>query len=184
MTPPRMIRAVLGALVAFVVLLGFPLQAGAASQQQAAQVVTYDASGAQEFVDAVNQGAQIWNESVKNVRFEPANGGQADLTVLADDGWPRAQPDGLGAGTIWMGRQAVNEGHDTLRIAAHEMGHILGLPDRRTGVCEELMSGHSAGTECKNPRPNAAEIAEVEQNFGQGVVLPRRMYLDTAPALR
>ncbi|GAA2821011.1 snapalysin family zinc-dependent metalloprotease [Saccharopolyspora taberi] len=182
MTPPRMIRAVLGALMAFAVLLGLPLQAGAAPQ--AAEVVTYDASGAQEFVDVVNQGAEVWNQRVKNVQFQPANGGPADLTVLADDGWPRAQVDGLGRGTVWMGRQAVDEGHDTLRIAAHELGHILGLPDRRTGICEELMSGASAGTSCKNPNPNDAEIAEVEQNFAQGVVPERRTYLDAVPALR
>ena len=31
------------------------------------------------------------------------------------------------------------------------------------------MSGASAGPSCRNPDPNAAEIAEVEQNFQNGV---------------
>ncbi|MEK8105894.1 snapalysin family zinc-dependent metalloprotease [Micromonospora sp. M12] len=43
-----------------------------------------------------------------------------------------------------MGRTAVNQGYDRTRIATHEVGHILGLPDRRTGLCTDLMSGSSA----------------------------------------
>ncbi|QUH00521.1 snapalysin family zinc-dependent metalloprotease [Saccharopolyspora erythraea] len=183
MSLSRIARPVASVLLAFAVLLGFPLSASAAAPQNV-HVVTYDAGGAQEFVDAVNQGAQVWNDNVKNVRLEPANGGAADLTVLADDGWPRAQVEGLGQGTIWMGRQAVNEGHDVIRIAAHEIGHILGLPDNRTGVCADLMSGASAGPDCDNAKPNPDEIAEVEQNFAGGAVIPRRLYLETAPALR
>lgn len=159
----RKARLLLVALCAVLVpLAGSP---AAVAEPAPVQVRTlyYDASGAAEFQDAVDKAAQIWNDSVSNVRL--VKGEPATITVLADDGWPRAQVERLGAGTIWMGREAVNEGHDTLRIAAHELGHILGLPDRRTGVCAELMSGHSAGTECTNPQPNDAEIAEVEGNF-------------------
>ncbi|MER6830271.1 snapalysin family zinc-dependent metalloprotease [Streptosporangium sp. NPDC000563] len=129
----------------------------------AVRVLRYDASRAAEFRSAVDQAAQIWNSSVSNVRL--VAGSPADFVVLADNGWPRAQPTSLGRGTVWMGRQATAEGHNPLRIATHEIGHILGLPDRRTGRCTDLMSGASAGTSCTNANPNAAEKAEVERNF-------------------
>jgi snapalysin len=140
-----------------------------APQPKAAQIVTYDPSQAEEFIEVVDQGAQIWNESAENVELQKVEPGQdADLTISADDGWPRAQVDGLGRGHIWMGREAVDMGYYPPRIAAHEIGHILGLPDRRTGLCEDLMSGSSAPTDCQNDHPNAAELAEVEENFAGG----------------
>ncbi|MFI6084941.1 snapalysin family zinc-dependent metalloprotease [Streptomyces sp. NPDC051217] len=133
----------------------------------AARVVTYDAGGSAEFRSAVDRGAAIWNESVDAVELRPVAAGQrANIRVLADDGWPRALTTSLGNGTVWIGRQAVNEGHDTIRISSHELGHILGLPDRKPGPCTSLMSGSSAGTSCKNAYPNAAEKAEVEGYFG------------------
>ncbi|MDL4775457.1 snapalysin family zinc-dependent metalloprotease [Actinomadura xylanilytica] len=138
-----------------------------AAAVRAVRTIRYDASGSAEFQADVDEGARIWNERVQSVQFTP--GTPADVVVYADDGWPRTQPAGLGRGTVWMGRQAVQEGHYPPRIAAHELGHILGLPDDRTGLCEDLMSGASAGTGCRNPNPNPAEIAEVEANFQNGV---------------
>jgi snapalysin len=133
----------------------------------AARVVTYDASGSAEFRSAVDRGAAIWNESVDAVELRPVTAGQrANIRVLADNGWPRALPTTLGNGTVYIGRQAVDQGYHTIRISAHELGHILGLPDRKPGPCSSLMSGSSAGTSCTNPYPNAAEKAEVEGNFG------------------
>ncbi|WP_069770742.1 snapalysin family zinc-dependent metalloprotease [Streptomyces sp. LUP30] len=149
-----------------------------ANARAAARVVTYDAGGSAEFRSAVDRGAAIWNESVDAVALRPAASGQrADIRVLADNGWPRALPTTLGRGTVYIGRQAVDEGYDTVRISAHELGHILGLPDRKPGPCSSLMSGSSAGTACTNPYPNAAEKAEVEGNFGGAPA-------DRAPAAR
>ncbi|URM95428.1 snapalysin family zinc-dependent metalloprotease [Actinomadura madurae] len=161
---------------------GAPASASPVPQTAAVRTVTYDASQAAEFRSAVDEGARIWNEHVSNVRF--VAGTPADVVVYADDGWPRAQPTGLGSGRVWMGRQAVQEGHYPVRIAAHELGHILGLPDRRTGLCTDLMSGASAGTSCHNPNPNPAEVAEVERNFqnGRGAVVPG-VTITEAPAL-
>jgi snapalysin len=157
-------------------------QATAAPAPTQAVVLTYDTSGAEEFVDAWDAGAAIWNESVANVRLEPAAPGEAaNIEILADDGWPRAQTISLGNGTVWMGREAVNEGYDTTRIAAHELGHILGLPDIKPGPCSSLMSGSTAGTECTNPYPDDAERAAVEDNFASvlgATAFEPRMYVD------
>lgn len=133
----------------------------------AARVVTYDASGSAEFRSAVDRGAAIWNESVDAVELRPVASGQsANIRVLADNGWPRALTTSLGNGTVWIGRQAVIEGHNTIRISSHEFGHILGLPDRKPGPCTSLMSGSSAGTSCTNAYPNATEKSQVEGYFG------------------
>jgi snapalysin len=155
-----------------------------AVQQPGAITLSYDVSGAEEFVDAWDAGAAIWNESVVNVQLVRAgDGSAANIEILADDGWPRAQTTSLGNGTVWMGREAVNEGYDTTRIAAHELGHILGLPDIKPGPCSSLMSGSTAGVECTNPYPDDAEKAAVEDNFavvaaGSPAAFEPRLYVD------
>ncbi|WP_200307316.1 snapalysin family zinc-dependent metalloprotease [Streptomyces adelaidensis] len=140
---------------------------GERQQPLAARVVTYDAGASAEFKAAVDRGAAIWNESVDALELRPVAAGQrANIRIVADNGWPRALTTSLGNGTVYMGRQAVDEGYNTIRIASHELGHILGLPDRKPGPCTSLMSGSSAGVSCTNPNPNAAEKSEVEGNFG------------------
>ncbi|HEX4814642.1 MAG TPA: snapalysin family zinc-dependent metalloprotease [Nonomuraea sp.] len=166
--------------LALSLLAGLPLLL-ATSPAQATALVTvlrYDASRAAEFTSTVNQAAQIWNSSVVNVRL--VQGTPAHFVVVADNGWPRALPTGLGRGTVWMGRQATSQGYSPLRIATHEIGHILGLPDRRTGRCSDLMSGSSAGVACTNPNPNAAERAEVDRNFAGATPLVEfgRLHVD------
>lgn len=171
---PRAILAALAALVLLTtgLLTGATPAAHAAPAPRAAVTLKYDASGAEEFKQAVDDAAATWNSSVKNVHIEA--GSPADFTVVADDGWPRTQPDSLGKGEIWMGREAVNDGYYVPRIATHEMGHILGLPDNRTGLCSDLMSGHSAPVDCKNDKPSAAEAAQVEENFANGTSKVKR----------
>jgi snapalysin len=167
----------LGVLAAAAVsaqLVGAARADAAPAAPTAARIVYYDASRAAEFVVAVNQGAANWNASVRNVRLEPVPAGRrANITVTADDGWPRTQVTSLGNGRVYMGRQAVAQGHSPARIAAHEFGHILGLPDRRTGRCTDLMSGSSAPPSCRNAIPNAAEAAEVDRLFAGASVTAR-----------
>ncbi|NJQ01722.1 snapalysin family zinc-dependent metalloprotease [Streptomyces zingiberis] len=168
--PVRMLpRAAAAALTLTFTVAAAPASAAPAAAPDralAARVVTYDAGASAEFKAAVDRGAAIWNESVGNVELRPVAAGQrANIRVVADNGWPRAVTTSLGNGTVYIGRQAVDEGHSTIRISSHELGHILGLPDRKPGPCSSLMSGSSAGTTCTNPYPNAAEKSEVEGKF-------------------
>jgi snapalysin len=165
-----LLRRMAAALISAVAFAGV-LVAGSAPASAAPRVLYYDASQAQEFVAVVNQGAQIWNSRATTVRLEPVTAGRTpNIRIYADNGWPRAQTTSLGNGRVWMGRQAVNQGYHPPRIAAHELGHILGLPDRRTGLCADLMSGSSAPISCTNSYPNSRELAQVEANFRSSAV--------------
>ncbi|MCG5215262.1 snapalysin family zinc-dependent metalloprotease [Streptosporangium soli] len=164
----RFLRVTIAFVLGLIVLFSMsPAQAAPATDDvpsaAAVRVLRYDASRAAEFRTVVNQAAQVWNASVTNVQL--VAGTPADFIVLADNGWPRAQVTSLGRGTIWMGRQATEQGYFPLRIATHEIGHILGLPDRRTGLCSDLMSGSSAPVSCTNANPSSAERAAVNRNF-------------------
>jgi snapalysin len=163
----------IGALLLTIVTaqLVVPTAASAAPSTAAARILYYDARSAGEFVAVVNQGANNWNSRVANVQLRPVPAGvRANIRVLVDNGWPRAQVTSLGNGTIWMGRQAVNQGYYPPRISTHEFGHLLGLPDRRTGLCADLMSGSSAPVSCRNAFPNTAERAAVERRFAGSLV--------------
>jgi snapalysin len=145
----------------------------AASPRLATTTLYYDDSQAAEFKSAVVAGANSWNASVQNVRLVEANAGQtAEITIIAYDGWPEttlgpARPGGRHS-TVYYGREAVNEGYDTIRIAAHELGHSLGLPDNKPGPCSSLMSGSTGGVSCTNATPNAQEKAAAEANYASG----------------
>ncbi|MEV6300469.1 snapalysin family zinc-dependent metalloprotease [Actinoplanes sp. NPDC051861] len=170
------LRRVMAALCA-VAALGGVQAISAAPAQAAPRVLYYDASQAQEFVSVVHQGAQIWNSRVTNVRLEPVTAGRTpNIRVYADNGWPRAQTTSLGNGRWYMGRQAVNQGYYQPRIAAHEFGHLLGLPDRRTGLCADLMSGSSAPVSCTNANPNSREASTVNSNFATTVAVSPQVY--------
>lgn len=138
----------------------------------AAVTITYDDSAAPEYADAITQAIQIWNDSVNNVEIAHVQPGQqAEVSFESFDGWPQAELGPImpgGHGTIWMGKEAVDEGYNVIRIAAHEFGHSLGLPDVKPGPCESLMSGSTGGVDCTNAQPNAEEIAQVEENYAGG----------------
>ena len=176
-----LLRRLAAALLAVVALAGVQV-AGAAPASAAPRVLYYDASQAQEFIAVVNQGAQIWNSRATNVRLLPVPAGRTpNIRVYADNGWPRAQTTSLGNGRWYMGRQAVNQGYHQPRIAAHEFGHLLGLPDRRTGLCSDLMSGSSAPVSCTNANPNSREASTVNANFASSAAgVGARTYVWTA----
>ncbi len=145
----------------------------AAPAPLAVRTIYYDASGAQEFRAAVDEGAAAWNAAVPAIRLVPATGAQATVKVYADNGWPRTYMYGFGQAVIYMGRQAVNDGFYPPRIAAHELGHALSLPDNRNGRCDYLMSGHSSPVSCQSTTPHSTEAAQVTRNAGAWVPAAR-----------
>ncbi|MEV4003466.1 snapalysin family zinc-dependent metalloprotease [Actinomadura sp. NPDC049753] len=142
------------------------VEPASAAAPVAVRTIYYDASAAQEFRTAVDQGAAAWNAAVPAIQLRPATGAQATVKVYADNGWPRTYMNGFGRATIYMGREAVNDGFYPPRIAAHELGHALGLPDNRNGRCDYLMSGHSSPTSCQSTTPHSTEAAQVTRNAG------------------
>ncbi|WSN10945.1 snapalysin family zinc-dependent metalloprotease [Micromonospora sp. NBC_01699] len=162
----QLLRTAVAALVAACSMIGVQAATGTAAVADAniaVRTVYYDASRAGEFTTNFTQAAQIWNSRVSNVRL--VAGTPASVVIYVDNGWPRAYVTGLGSGRVYMGWEAVNDGYNRTRIATHEIGHILGLPDNRTGRCTDLMSGSSAPVSCANANPSAAEAARVNQLF-------------------
>ncbi len=148
---------------------------GVASAQSAPKAtaavvtLTYDASQAGQWAAAITQGVQNWNSALHNVHLQPASSpGSADYVYKATSGWPQTTLGPIfpgGRGQVQLGQEAVTEGYDKTRIAAHETGHILGLLDHYSGPCSELMSGHGPGTACTSAKPNATEAAQVDRNY-------------------
>lgn len=144
------------------------------ADKKASAVVTlrYDDSRAVGWESAIAAGVATWNSNVDNVKLvEAAPGTRAEIQIVATSGWPQATLGPVrpgGRAQVQLGQQAVTQGHDKTRIAAHEIGHNLGLPDTKPGPCSQLMSGSSAGTSCKNAVPDAAEQARVEAAYRNG----------------
>ncbi|MFZ4269196.1 snapalysin family zinc-dependent metalloprotease [Streptomyces arboris] len=141
----------------------------------AAAVVTlrYDDSRAGGWEAAIAAGVASWNSNVDNVKLvEAAPGARAEIQIVATSGWPQATLGPVRPGgqvRVELGSRAVTEGHDKTRIAAHEFGHSLGLPDTKPGPCSQLMSGSSAGISCRNAVPNAAERSRVGSFYANGL---------------
>jgi snapalysin len=170
-------RRTLIGLLATTALTG-TLVAGTVAPQATADVgvavvtLTYSDTNAAEFKSAVAQGVAVWNSNVTSVHIQKATAGQhADITVIADNGWPRANLGPVrpgGSVTVWFGREAVNEGYNQVRIIAHELGHSLGLPDIKPGPCSSLMSGSTGGVSCTNVNPNTSERNRVQNTYANG----------------
>ncbi|OPC77167.1 metalloprotease [Embleya scabrispora] len=136
----------------------------------AATTLYYDDSRAAGWEAAITAGVATWNANVTSVKLMKAPPGtRAQIRITATNGWPQASLGPVrpgGQSWVELGSQAVDQGYDKTRIAAHEIGHNLGLPDNKPGPCSKLMSGSSAGVGCRNPVPDAAERSRVEYNYG------------------
>ncbi|WAL99731.1 snapalysin family zinc-dependent metalloprotease [Streptomyces sp. Je 1-369] len=144
----------------------------AAKSASAVVTLRYDASQARGWETAIDAGVASWNTNVDNVKLAKAQPGtRAEIQIVATSGWPQATIGPVrpgGRGRVELGSQAVGQGYDKTRIAAHEIGHNLGLPDTKPGPCSQLMSGSTGGVGCKNAVPNAAEQARVEGFYANG----------------
>ena len=148
---------------------------GISSRAAATTTVYYTPSGAPSFQTEISQSAQIWNASVSSVELVRATGGQSSTLTYSEGNDPRgsyAQVYGAGYGSVFLD-YAQNQTYDSLRVTAHETGHVLGLPDHYSGPCSELMSGGGPGPSCTNPYPNTQEAAEVDAIFGGGFAADR-----------
>ncbi|MFE3850644.1 snapalysin family zinc-dependent metalloprotease [Streptomyces griseorubiginosus] len=141
--------------------------------QAAAVTLRYDDSRAAGWEAAIAAGVASWNANVSNVRLvEAAPGTAAEIVIVATTGWPQATLGPVRPGRqvrVELGSQAVDQGYNKTRIAAHELGHSLGLPDTKPGPCSQLMSGSSAGTACTNATPNATERSRVQSAYAGGL---------------
>ncbi|WP_436849029.1 snapalysin family zinc-dependent metalloprotease [Streptomyces atriruber] len=144
----------------------------AAKSASAVVTLRYDDSQARGWETAIAAGVASWNTNVDNVKLTKAQPGtRTEIQIVATTGWPQATIGPVkpgGRGRVELGSQAVDQGYDKTRIAAHEIGHNLGLPDTKPGPCSQLMSGSTGGTSCKNAVPDAAEQARVERFYANG----------------
>lgn len=144
-------------------------QAGpAAKSRLAAATVYYSVSGTPTYASYVRQNASIWNGSVSNVQLVEDNS-RATLkyTEGSDPGGSYAYTDGRGNGTIFFDHSQMSQ-YYKLRVATHETGHALGLPDRYELPCSQLMSGGGPGPSCTNAYPASNESDEVDQAWAYG----------------
>ncbi|MFD7817171.1 snapalysin family zinc-dependent metalloprotease [Streptomyces sp. NPDC059785] len=151
--------------------------AGESSAVRAAAVsLRYDDSRAAGWEAAIAAGVASWNANVSNVKLvEAASGTAAEIVIVATTGWPQATLGPVRPGgqvRVELGSQAVDQGYNKTRIAAHELGHSLGLPDTKPGPCSQLMSGSSAGTACTNATPDATERSRVQSTYASGIATP------------
>jgi snapalysin len=180
-----------GAAVALA-MIATPLTAGSAAAAtaapagaEAATIVYYDTSDAPTFRSVINAGAANWNAAVSNVKLqERSSGATLHYTEGNDPQGSYAQTDGHGSGTIFIDYTQAEQYNKT-RIAAHETGHALGLPDHYEGPCSELMSGGGPGPSCTNANPNATEASKVQSLWANGfraaAGTPSRIYEVTMP---
>src|SRR5690625_4803859 len=97
----QILTPLLIALGALALVGAAPAAASSAEQSRpsAQTVLHYDAGQAAEYTSAVSDAVDVWNSSVSNVRLEPAAAGEAaEIRIIADDGWPRAQLGPVRAG--------------------------------------------------------------------------------------
>ncbi|MCT9092732.1 snapalysin [Streptomyces sp. ASQP_92] len=142
----------------------------AANPLAASVTVYYSASNAPSFRSQISQSAQIWNSSVQNVRLAESSSGADFQYYEGNDpqNGSYASTDGHGNGYIFLD-YSQNQQYYSVRVVAHETGHVLGLPDHYSGPCSELMSGGGPGTSCRNAYPNSTEKSRVNSLWRNGL---------------
>ncbi|MEV6640805.1 snapalysin family zinc-dependent metalloprotease [Amycolatopsis sp. NPDC051371] len=169
----RAIGRVVALATAVAAPLGLGLAVAPAASAAAVTTLYYSSSGAPDYLGQIDQGAANWNAAVTDVKLVKRTSGATIKFHEIHSGGSYTNTNGHGRGDIYLDTSQVAEGFDPTRIAAHELGHNLGLPDHYTGPCTELMSGHGPGTACKNAKPSAAEAAKVQSLWVNGFTAAR-----------
>jgi snapalysin len=165
-----MIKKTFVSVAAGAALVLAPMTAVPATADVTPQAVTvyYDASGAPSFASQIAAGVANWNSSVSNVQLvENPSAATLDFYEGDDPQGSYAYTDGHGNGYVFIDYTQAEQ-YYTIRITAHETGHVLGLPDHYEGPCSELMSGGGPGPSCTNAVPDGNERASVEQLWANG----------------
>ncbi|MFF8830154.1 snapalysin [Streptomyces sp. NPDC015131] len=140
----------------------------AANPGAQAVTVVYSAASAPSFRTQIARSTQIWNSSVSNVKLQEGSNPDFRYYEGNDSRGSYASTDGHGRGYIFLDYRQ-NQTYNSTRVTAHETGHVLGLPDRYSGPCSELMSGGGPGPSCQNAQPNAQERARVDALWRYGL---------------
>jgi snapalysin len=153
-------------ILAFVTSIGVSAPARAADPEP--EVIPIDLLLAGSYTDAVRDAMAIWNTTVPTIRFVEQDT-PATLRVkeykTANGTSSHVYINGAGRGWVYL-EVGDAETYRPSRIAAHELGHILSLPDLGPdSPCAKVMSGAWAGPDCVNDHPDAEEITEVTDFF-------------------
>ncbi|MEV8565856.1 snapalysin [Streptomyces sp. NPDC051322] len=130
--------------------------------------VVYDASAAPSYQSQIAASAQIWNAAETNVKLQAGSNADFSYREGDDPQGSYASTDGHGRGYVFLDHAQTQE-YDSIRVTAHETGHVLGLPDTYSGPCSELMSGGGPGPSCTNRQPDAQERAQVDALWANGL---------------
>jgi snapalysin len=138
---------------------------------QPVTVVPIDLLLAGSYTDTTRAAIEIWNDAVPSVRFVEQSTPAALRVeeIKSEDGHQtRVDPDGLGRGRVYFDTANPDLyeelGYTPLRIAVHELGHMLSLDDFRQGeACAKVMA--LPGPDCGNNQPDAEERASVAEFF-------------------
>ncbi|OII65789.1 ABC transporter substrate-binding protein [Streptomyces sp. CC53] len=140
----------------------------AANPGAQAVTVVYSAANAPSFRTQIARSTQIWNSSVSNVKLQEGSNPDFRYYEGNDSRGSYASTDGHGRGYIFLDYRQ-NQIYNSTRVTAHETGHVLGLPDRYSGPCSELMSGGGPGPSCQNAVPNQQERQRVDYLWRYGL---------------
>ncbi|RJQ68011.1 snapalysin family zinc-dependent metalloprotease [Pseudonocardiaceae bacterium YIM PH 21723] len=164
----RVPRLVLSAFAAVPLVMGAVAPATAAPIPAA--TITYDGSATGNYNSANDQGAQIWNGALRNVKFQKSSSPMLRMrTVQSHPSGSHYSGDMRGNGNIVydINQIDVQLKMNPVRVTAHEMGHALGLYDRYNTPCRNLMSGGAPSdvepSKCTSSQPSAQEAAEVDK---------------------